>query len=118
MAYPSTAENSLAAKLGLSKETSSPVRHPPVQQRLYTKSVDGKEGLLCATRAICECGRRGGGGTGSEGGSSKPKLPLALLKVWGYERDEERGRNKLRGKLGTPCRGRRLRVVSHMGCSW
>lgn len=113
-AYPFTTDSSRVGKLGFSKENSSPAQHPPVvQQRLYTKVVDGKEGLLCATRAICECGRRGGGGTGGEGGSSKLKLPLALLKVWGRESDEERGRNNIRGKIGTPCRGRRLTVVSH-----
>lgn len=116
MAYPSLKESSRAGKLAFSKENSNPVKLPPVQQRFYTKVIDGKEGLLCATRAICESGRRGGG-TGSEWGSSKLKLPLALLKIWGYESDEEQGLNNLRRKLGTPCRGRRLRVVSHMECS-
>lgn len=112
-AYPSTTGSGRLGKLDFSKKNSFPVQHPPVQQRFYTKVIDGKEGLLCATRAICECGRRGGGGAGSERGSSTLKLPLAFLKIWGRESDEERERNNLRGKLGTPCRGRRLRVVSH-----
>lgn len=108
----STKESSCVEKLGFSKNKNSSVQHPPaVQQRFYAKTVDGQEGLLCATRAICECGRRGGGGTGSERGSSELKLPLALLKVWGRESDEERRRNNQHGKLGTPSRGRRLRVV-------
>lgn len=112
-AYLSKKESSRAGKLGVRKNVSAPLQHPP-EQRFYTKVIDGKEGLLCATRAICESGRRGGGGTGSEEGASKLNLPLALLKVWGSERDEERGRKNLPEKLGTPCRGRRLRVVSHM----
>lgn len=115
MAYPFTQDISPVGKFGFSKENSSPAQHPHVvQQRLHTKVIDGKEGLICATRAICECGTRGGGGTGSEGGPSKLKLPLALLKLWGRESDEERGRNTLPGKLGTPCRGRRLTVASYL----
>lgn len=106
-------------KLGFRKENCSPRQQPLIQQRLYTKTVDGKEELLCAAEAICECGRRAGGGTrsgkGETGEGFQLKLPLAVLKVWGRDSDEERSRNNrpsVRGNLGTPCRGRRLRVVS------
>ncbi len=45
-------------------------------------------------------------GNGGEKGF-KLKLPLAVLKVWGRENEEERRR-----KVETSYRGRRLRVVS------
>lgn len=111
------------AKIGLSTQRRPLQQRPPVQHRLHTRVIDGKDDLLCAARAICECGRRGGGGgggwkrgEGSVDGSdgtrkregSKLKLPLALLKIWGYESDEERGRKSHGGN----CRGRRLTVVS------
>lgn len=111
-------------KFGSRKDNnSSPRPQPPIQQRLHTKTVDGKEGILCAAEAICECGRRAGGGTGSGKGEaggekgSKVKLPLAVLKVWGRDSSDEEGRRRnnrpsAHGKLGAPCRGRRLRVVS------
>lgn len=110
----------LGGKFGPLKENCAPVQQPPIQQRLHTKPVDGKEELLCAAQAICECGRRAGGGAGSGKGEvggegSQVKLPLAVLKVWGRDSDEERRRKSrppARGQLGTPCRGRRLRVVS------
>ncbi|CAM9811482.1 unnamed protein product, partial [Laminaria digitata] len=84
-------------------------------QRLHTQSVTGDDGLLCAARAICECGRRGGGGAGGDvGGGERSKLPLAVLKIWGRESEEERGRQRsLAGEeRRLKRRGRRLRVVS------
>lgn len=119
--FPSPVKNrGRGGKFSSREEDCSPRQQLPIQQRLHTKAVDGKEGLLCAVEAICACGRRAGGGTGSGEGkaggeASKPKLPLAILKIWGRDSDEERRRNNrplAHGKLGTPCRGRRLRVVS------
>ena len=127
-APPSVKTGGRSGKFGFGKENHSPpLQQPPVQQLLYTKFVDPKEGLLCAARAICDCGRRGGGGGGGGGGGtdnvggdggttgSKLKLPLAMLKVWGRDSDEERGRrnySSAHGKTESSCRGRRLKVVS------
>ncbi|CAM9140552.1 unnamed protein product [Ectocarpus fasciculatus] len=122
---PSVETRGRRAKIGLSTQRRPLKQRPPVQHRLHTRAIDGKDGLLCAARAICKCGRRGGGGgggggwTGGEGsvdgsdgarrgGESKLKLPLALLKIWGHESEEERGRKSQGGN----CRGRRLTVVS------
>lgn len=83
-------------------------------QRLHTQVVAGDDGVLCAARAICECGRRGGGGAGGDvGGGERSKLPLALLKIWSRESEEERGRQcSLAGEeKQVKRRGRRLRVV-------
>ncbi|CAM9152943.1 unnamed protein product [Ectocarpus sp. 12 AP-2014] len=122
---PSVEIRGRGAKIGLSTHRCSLKERPPVQHRLHTRAIDGNDGLLCAARAICECGRRGGGGGGGggwaggegrvdgsdwarKGEGSKLKLPLALLKIWGYERNEE----KWRKSQGGNCRGRRLTVVS------
>lgn len=84
-------------------------------QRLHSQTLVGDESMLCAARAICECGRRGGGGAGGDlGGGERSKLPLAVLKIWGRESEEERGRQRsLAGEeQRLKRRGRRLRVVS------
>lgn len=84
-------------------------------QRLHTQSLVRDEGLVSAARAICECGRRGGGGAGGDlGGGERSKLPLAVLKIWGRESEEERGRQRSLTGEEKPLkrRGRRLRVVS------
>lgn len=87
---------------------------PSPLKRLHTALVDGKEGLLRAARAICECGMRGGGGVGGDcGGREGPKLPLALLKIWGHESEAGEVRHLPSGDNDAGrCRGRRLRVVS------
>lgn len=119
---PSVEIRGRGAEIGLSTQRRPLKERPPVQHRLHTRAIDGKDGLLCAARAICECGRRGGGGGGWAGGEgrvdggdgarkgegSKLKLPLALLKIWGHESDEE----KWRKSQGGNCRGRQLTVVS------
>lgn len=51
---------------------------PRGQQQLYAQIIHQEEELIRAARAICECGRRGGGGVGVV----EPKLPIALLKLW------------------------------------
>ncbi|CAM9755868.1 unnamed protein product, partial [Ectocarpus sp. 8 AP-2014] len=121
---PSVEIRGRGAKVGLSTQRRPLEERPPVQHRLHTRAIDGKDSLLCAARAICESGRRGGGGGGGgwvggegrvagsdgarKGEGSKLKLPLALLKIWGHESDEE----KRRKSQGGNCRGRRLTVVS------
>lgn len=87
----------------------------PLVQRLHAESVDGEEGLLRAVRAICECGKRQGGGMqGGVRGEEGSKLPLALLKIWA--RDNDKGRQRHCAPAGNEKherRGRRrLRVVS------
>lgn len=105
-------------KYFFTEDKSLPTQRPLVQHRLYTKVVEADEDLSFIAKAICECGRRGGGtGSGSGGGAgSTLKLPLALMKVWGCQSHEERRRNShpsdVDGKLGTPRGGRQLRVVS------
>lgn len=82
----------------------------PSVHRLHVEAVDGNEGLLCAARAVCECGRRRGGGESIEG----LKLPLALLKIWGRHAEQCATVRPLAGTTRTDrgsSRGRRLRVV-------
>ncbi|CAM9960619.1 unnamed protein product [Ectocarpus sp. 6 AP-2014] len=119
---PSVKIRGRGAKIGLSSQRRPLKERPPVQHRLHTRAIDGKDSLLCAARAICESGRRGGGGGGWAGGEgrvdgsdgarkgegSNLKLPLALLKIWGHESEEE----KWRKSQGGNCGGRRLTVVS------
>lgn len=97
------------------REQRLPADDSPLQ-RLHTQSLVGDEGLVCAARAICECGRRGGGGAGDLGGGERSKLPLAVLKIWGRDNEEERGRQlSLAGEeKRLKRRGRRLRVVSRL----
>ncbi|CAM9254242.1 unnamed protein product, partial [Scytosiphon promiscuus] len=102
------------------EQTSPPPQRPPVQHRLYTKTVRDDEDLLRIAEAICECGRRGqtigrGGGGGSGAGSAL-KLPLALLKIWCRQSNEDKRHSSQSSgadkNSGTPRGGRQLRVIS------
>lgn len=58
---------------------------PRAQQQLHAETIHQEEEIIRAARAICECGRRGGGGGGPQIGGVgvvEPKLPIALLKLW------------------------------------
>lgn len=119
---PSAKRRGKGGKHFFAETKSLPTQQVPVEHRLYTKDVEADEGLLGVAKAICECGRRGGGtrssggDAGGGGAGSTLKLPLALLKIWGCQSDEERRRNSQTsdadGKVGAPRGGRQLRVVS------
>lgn len=67
----------------IAEEPSYPAPH--AQNQLHAEMIQQEEELICAARAICECGRRGGGGGGLQIGGVgvvAPKLPTALLKLW------------------------------------